>query len=145
MNQRVVRVGNAVARTAATAAAAPAPLRQARRTVLAREVPAERNTVTSTHMGRTTLSEVHHHESMRATRFAAGEEPAHVTIHHGKTIGQEKFCSVRIDVSVTLPCLPEDVEATQELASRLTSDRMVVEEEFMLGAPAPRRAANRRG
>ncbi len=154
---RVIRTGNAIARAAAPVGrpvpgrrAAPepeeaAPLRRAVRTAMpVTQRPSSRHTTTSTHEGRATISEVFHDENLPATRFEPGEEPAKVMIHKGKTIGQPNFSSIRIDVSVSLPCLPEHARETALLASQLVDERLAIEEEYMLGTPAPR-SANRRG
>lgn len=140
MTERVIRRN---ARPAPVAEPVP-PLRRANRTIL-REEPAQRSTHTSTHQGRSTLSESAQDEILEPSTFDTSEELAYVEIGHGKTINTQNFSGVRIDVRVKLPCRVADVQATLAEASEIVAARLVQEEEYMLGALAPRRSANRRG
>jgi|SRR5471030_450370 len=80
-------------------------------------------------------------------RFAPGQEPAHVRVAIGKTIslGAGTYEFLRIDVSVTLPCLPEEIDESYEQAAQFVTDKLVQEENQWLGAPLPARTASRRG
>lgn len=70
----------------------------------------------------------HHEESQGLVRFGPGEEPARVRVSFGMTISTAPYEGVRIDVSVELPCLPEDVEATQQQAGDIAAEYLANEE-----------------
>lgn len=66
--------------------------------------------------------------SIRETIFAEGEHPAFVRVAAGQTINMNNFESLRLDVSISLPCLAPDVETAYEEASELVADFMAKEE-----------------
>jgi hypothetical protein len=70
----------------------------------------------------------HHEASQGLVRFGPGEEPARVRVSFGMTISTAPYESVRIDVAVELPCLPEDVKETQEQAGNIAADYLAGEE-----------------
>ncbi len=143
MTGRVVRTANAQARAASEPVR---PLRTARRTNLEQSVNGQRTTTTSTHQGRSTVSESTQDEMLGRRHFAPGEEPARVRVTAGKTISLGNFEFLRIDVSVELPCLPEEVHQTYDSASTFVADKLEQEENYILGNTRPStRKASRRG
>lgn len=68
-------------------------------------------------------------EVLGVRRFKDGEHPAYVRVSAGMTINMGDFNSLRIDVSVTLPCLPEEIESTYEEASERTAQFVSIEQE----------------
>lgn len=105
MTQRVTRTGAARARGAATRQAAT------RRT-------------TSKAYG----TEEEHNEELDSVRFPPGVEPAFVKIGAGGTYNLGDYSSLRIDVAVTLPCYPEDLEDTYKRASEFVQEKLQSEE-----------------
>ena len=73
----------------------------------------------------------HRAEVVDAVRFEPGQEPAHVRVALGETIPTQPFAGVRIDVSVSLPCLPEHARETYERASELASEFLENEKQRM--------------
>lgn len=76
-------------------------------------------------------------EKLDSATFAPGESPAYVTVSTGGTYNLQNFESLRLDVSVTLPCRPDEVEETFEQASEFVADKLgELEAEWM---PKPRK------
>lgn len=75
-------------------------------------------------------STTHHETVEEVVRFEPGEVPAHVRVSVGKTIATAPYESVRIDVSVSLPCLASSaaIDATYARASALTEQYLSEEE-----------------
>lgn len=65
--------------------------------------------------------------------FEPGQEPAFVRIGAGLTINLQNYESLRIDASVTLPCLPNEIEQAQQIASQYVADAIAAEETNWLG------------
>lgn len=61
-------------------------------------------------------------------RFEEGQQPAFVRVGAGLTINTGNFESLRIDVSVTLPCLPSELEDAYDRASNYAAN-FVAEEQ----------------
>jgi hypothetical protein len=66
--------------------------------------------------------------------FAPGEQAAFVRISVGGTYSTQPYESLRLDVSVTLPCRPHEVNATFDIASDLVAERLGEEEILWLGS-----------
>lgn len=78
--------------------------------------------------------------------FPPGVEPAFVRVSAGGTYNLGNYESLRLDVSVTLPCLPSDIEAAYDTATEFVSDKIQREEASWLGRakePAPKKARTR--
>ena len=121
-------------------------LRRAARVPLATERPGQRTVATSTHQGRRTVSESNRTDTIPAhapTANGTGE----VRVSHGRTINIGDFNSVRVDVSVTLPCTSETVQDVIAEAHDHVVEAFVAEEEYLLGYanPQPQRRGTRRG
>lgn len=65
--------------------------------------------------------------------FGPGEEAAFVRMNVGRTINMQNFNSLRIDVSVTMPCRPSEVNAALDTVSEIVEQRL--EEEVSIWAP----------
>lgn len=159
MTGRIIRTGNAQSRAAPTA-----PLRTARRTDVppprpeptprpappARRAPpvnvvqGTRNTTVSTHQGRSTVSEHGQDERLFEFPIPDGREPARVSVSFGRTVNMGNFEFVRIDVSVSLPCMPDDVPAAYDRAVDFVVDKLEAEEQHF-GAQPRGRTGNQRG
>ena len=72
-------------------------------------------------------------EPLTSSAFPPGIEPAFVKVAAGGTYNLGNFESMRLDVSVTLPCLPDDIDATYERASDFVSEKLGEEENLWLG------------
>ncbi len=72
-------------------------------------------------------------EDVTSASFPPGVEPAFVRVAAGGTYNLGNFESMRLDVSVTLPCMPDDIEATYERASDFVSVKLGEEENLWLG------------
>ena len=68
-----------------------------------------------------------------AREFPADRPPATVRVGVGMTINTGNFESLRLDVSVSLPCLPEEVDAAYEEASQKAAEYISTEEQRWLG------------
>jgi hypothetical protein len=108
-------------------------------------VNGERTIRTETRQGRNVVS-----ESSR-TQTIPREYPAgalgEIRVSHGRTIKTGDFESVRVDVSVTLPCDPNAVQETIAEAHDHVVDAFIAEEEYLIGYanPTPARRGSRRG
>lgn len=71
----------------------------------------------------------HNEVSLRSRRFADGEHPAWVRVGAGMTVNMGDFNSLRIDVSISIPCLPSEIERAYEEASELTANYVASEQE----------------
>jgi hypothetical protein len=82
-------------------------------------------------------------EEMATVRFAPGVEPAFIRVNAGKTLNLGNYESLRIDVSVTLPCLPENIEETYEQAAEFAFTKMLDEEATWMGTKNVKTAKRR--
>ncbi len=80
------------------------------------------------------LDPVEKREILSDRVFPPGVHPAYVRVNVGSTYSTAPYESLRLDVSVTLPCLPSEVDETFDLASDLVAERMGEEELLWLGA-----------
>lgn len=87
---------------------------------------------------RSKLSSEVQDEDLDKVPFPPGVEPAYVRVALGKTYNMGDFNSLRIDVSVTLPCLPEDIHETHQEATDFCTEKLA-EEESLWFAEQPRR------
>lgn len=71
--------------------------------------------------GRQTVQEESASRDVSARRFSPEDRVAYVRVGAGTTHNLGDFSSLRIDVSVTLPCLVEEVEETYDRASELVA------------------------
>lgn len=126
-----------------TRSAAPSTREEAR-TVVRQQRQAQRETLVSTHQGRSTV-----HESARVENLGSFDiDPdarGEVRISHGKTINMGNYETVRVDVAVTFPCTAGTVQEALEIAHDHVVEGLAREESFLLGTAAPARRANRRG
>lgn len=91
-----------------------------RRRMPAGPVVAARGTVSvdsSLVVNRQERSAAHREESVSERVFSEANPPARVQVSAGLTVNMSNFEFVRVDVSVSLPCLPSEVEETYEAAS----------------------------
>lgn len=79
-------------------------------------------------------SETTQEEPLDVRTFKPGVEPAFVRVGAGKTLNMGNYESLRIDVSVTMPCLPSEVNATFEELSDLVAEKLLDEEAEWLGS-----------
>ncbi len=95
-------------------------------------------------------TEEHQEEILYTDEFPPNVEPAMVRVAMGKTIslGAGSYEFLRIDVSVTLPCRPSQINQTHQMASEFVAEKLLDEEGSWLGygnVPAPKQTAKRRG
>lgn len=64
--------------------------------------------------------------------------PAVVTRGYGLTINRGNFESARVDVSVSVPCYVEDIEAADHWAAAFCEERIKQEVASVRGGPAPK-------
>lgn len=83
--------------------------------------------------GKQTLQETARHERLEEGHFPPGVEPALIRVGIGNTINLGNYESMRIDISVTLPCRVEDLEEGYRRASEYASEFMAEEEAVWLG------------
>lgn len=78
---------------------------------------------TSLHHKKQVMRETHRQDDLAQTQFAAGEHPAYVRVGAGLTINLGEFNSLRVDVSITMPCVAtlEAVEAAYEETSEVVA------------------------
>ena len=78
----------------------------------------------------------HSDDVILTRRFREGEQAAYVKIGAGMTIPlARQFEMLRIDVSISLPCLPEEIEDTYVIASDWVAEKIAEEETNWLGTP----------
>lgn len=75
-----------------------------------------------------TVAETAKQERVEAGFFPPGVEPALVRVSAGTTMNLGNFESMRIDVSITLPCRVEDVDETYLRCSEFVSEKIAEEE-----------------
>lgn len=83
-------------------------------------------------------------EILEDVEFAPGQEPAFVRVGAGKTLNLGDFNSLRVDVSVTIPCLRSGLNDAIEAASSFVSEKLMDEEIKWLGSTNTKRKADRR-
>lgn len=95
---------------------------------------AARSTAASMTHRREVIEQTSQDENLGETYFPEGVEPAFVRVAVGQTYNLGNFESMRLDVSVTLPCRVEDVDATYTAASDYCAEKLLAEEVLWLGA-----------
>lgn len=75
------------------------------------------------------------HETLPANGVMQVDHPALVRVGVGSTLNMQNFQSLRIDVSVTLPCAPttDAIQETYEQASEFVAEKLTEEENRWLG------------
>lgn len=121
----------AAARAAATVSSKPAP--RTRPTEVAVEHGKSFQTTSMSHR-KQLLQETSSTDRILTRVFEDGEKPAYCRMGFGTTINMGDFNSLRIDVGVTLPCLPSEVDETLELAAEYCQKKLEDEEVLWLGA-----------
>lgn len=116
MAERIIRSGSAKARTAAT-----------------KEVGRRTTSASMTHR-KEVIEDTTQHEELGQASFPPGVEPAFVRVSAGQTYNLGNYESMRLDVSVTLPCRVQDVEDTYTRASEFVAEKLQEEETQWLGA-----------
>ena len=76
----------------------------------------------------TVLASRSHDSALVDRKFEEGEEAAYVKVSAGLTINTGNFQSLRVDVAVSLPCLPSEVPDTYETASAYVAEFLQQEE-----------------
>lgn len=96
-------------------------------------VAGSRQTSSSFTHRRSKLDETSTREELAQQTFPPGVEPAFVRVSVGNTYNMGDFNSLRIDVSVTLPCLPSEVDDAYNQASEFCAEKMREEELQWMG------------
>ena len=65
-------------------------------------------------------------------------QPATVTRGYGLTLNTGGYESARFDVTITMPCYPEDVDACDEWCRSWAEERIVEEAEAVKGKGKPK-------
>ena len=84
--------------------------------------------------------ETHAEDVLLKRQFREGQHPAYVKVGAGMTVNLGQFESLRIDVSVSLPCLPEEIDDCYVTASDFVADKLNEEETNWLGQNKPKSA-----
>ncbi|UVN14086.1 hypothetical protein FBPa45_0084 [Pseudomonas phage vB_PaeS_FBPa45] len=74
------------------------------------------------------LDEQELREDLDEVTFPAGEEPAFIRVGVGQTYNMGDFNSLRLEVSVTLPCQVDRLEDTYREASDFCNEKLAEEE-----------------
>lgn len=75
-----------------------------------------------------TRGSTHTEQTLLTRRFPADQHPANVRVGVGMTIATAPFESLRIDVAVSLPCLPSEVEDAYVQASEYAANFLAEEQ-----------------
>jgi len=78
-------------------------------------------------------SEEEEQETLGEVDFPAGVEPAFVRVSAGGTYNLGDYNSLRLDVSVTIPCHPGKIEQTYRDASDFVAEKLSEEETAWMG------------
>lgn len=108
-------------------------------TRIVRSKAAQARGAAKTEIGKRTSSSAYKHrgevaeentqqEEMGSSYFPPGVEPAFVRVSVGSTYNLGNFESLRIDVSVTMPCRVEDIDKTYLTASEYCAEKLQEEE-----------------
>lgn len=79
-------------------------------------------------------------DTLLTRQFREGEHPAYVKVGAGMTIPLGQYESLRIDVSVSLPCLPSEIDDAYVTASDYVAEKLGEEETNWLGQSKPKSA-----
>lgn len=105
-----------------------------------RSAAARARTAAKTETGRRTTrsaaygNEEEENETLEDVTFPPGVEPAFVRASAGGTYNLGDYQSLRLDVSVTLPCRPSRIEETYERAASFVAEKLNKEEVSWLGS-----------
>lgn len=80
------------------------------------------------------LSTEEEKEDLQKITFPVGVEPAFVRVAAGGTYNLGDFNSLRLDVSVTVPCRPDQLEQAYQDASDFVADKLREEEIAWMGS-----------
>lgn len=75
-----------------------------------------------------TLQKTEQREDLEEVALPPGVEPAFVRVGFGKTYNLGNFNSLRVDVAVTMPCAPKDVDKTYKETAQYCADKLAEEE-----------------
>ena len=131
---RRIRAGSAARRGESIRAAQAPAERKAVRSTSLREERGGGSVRTSTARGGKVYDETDQEVEVLRSEFPEGVEVAHVGVSAGMTVNLGNFESLRIDCTVRLPCLPEDIDATYEVAAEFVSTKISDEQTRWLGA-----------
>lgn len=95
---------------------------------------AKRATATAMTHRKEVIEQTSQDEHLGETYFPPGVEPAFVKVAVGQTYNLGNYESMRLDVSVTLPCRVEDIQDTYQTASDYCAEKLQEEEVQWLGA-----------
>lgn len=76
---------------------------------------------------------------MDEVRFPPGVEPSFVRVSAGKTINMGNYESLRLEVSISRACRPEDEDATFAEVAESVAEKVLSEEQAWLGS-APKKS-----
>lgn len=133
MVQRRVRTASAGARgevaprSSRSAIAAPKPQQGVR------EERGHGYVRTSTSHKREVYDETDRELDVSREEFPIDAEPAHVQVGAGLTISLGNFESLRIDCSVRLPCMPDQIDEAYDRAANFVADKIAEEQARWLG------------
>ena len=99
----------------------------------ARAVTAKQEEVKRTTRSSAYGNEEEENEVLERVKFPEGVEPAFVRVSVGSTYNLGNYESLRIDVSITLPCDPARVDQGYEDASAFVADKLAREESNWIG------------
>lgn len=72
-------------------------------------------------------------EDLGGSSFPPGVEPAFVRVSAGGTYNLGNFESLRLDVSVTIPCRPDRIDRAYQQASEFVAEKLGEEESNWMG------------
>lgn len=105
-----------------------------------KEELAKRTTRTSAYGG-----EQDEQETLGTVDFPAGVEPAFLRVAVGQTYNLGNYESLRLDVSVTIPCLPdeESLRRAHRQASDFVAEKLLEEEQSWIPSTGKKSASKR--
>lgn len=71
--------------------------------------------------------ELEDRQEIEVDTFPEGVAPAYVHVGVGRTINLGDYNSLKLDISVTMPCYPEEIEAVQVAVSNKVADMLAEE------------------
>ena len=104
------------------------PTQAPRRVVPGQQTRGTAQVAAEVRQGKNVLASRSHDSALVDRKFQEGEEAAYVKVAAGLTINIGNFQSLRVDVSVSLPCLSSECERTYETASAYVAEFLQQEE-----------------